>query len=187
MADAETARKGEQQQPETGEQHQPETGEQQESIDDIRSDRDKWKHFARNHEALWKKSGYKPDDLKELVAASKRLKDIDDADKTEMQKLAEKLAAADAAAAESKREHLRLAVAYEKGLPMELAERLRGDSEEALFQDAEKLLALLDQKTADDSGKQTRPKEALRPGAGSRTQDADDPLLRDLKGKLGIS
>ena len=43
-------------------------------------------------------------------------------------------------------ENLRLKVAVETGLPMELAERLRGEDEEALRADAQQLLALLNQK-----------------------------------------
>ncbi len=45
-------------------------------------------------------------------------------------------------------ENLRLKVAVETGLPMELAERLRGEDEEALRADAQQLLTLLNAKPA---------------------------------------
>lgn len=76
-------------------------------------------------------------------AAEARLKEFEDKDKTELQRLEERAAAAEKAAAERESALLRYRVGAAKGLPADLVERLRGDTEEELLADADALLALI--------------------------------------------
>ncbi len=116
----------------------------------------KWKALARKHEAQAKAN----------AAAAKRLAEIEDANKTETQKLADAKAAADKAAAQAQAELARLRVAMRKGLTEAQAKRLVGETEEELEADADELLASFgQQKAAGNGGEPTRPKERLRSGA----------------------
>lgn len=63
---------------------------------------------------------------------------------------------------------LRMQVGYKYGLPEDLVDRLRGDSEEALAADAEKLLDMIAPKKTG-----SKPVEKLRPG-GAPVQDEDE-------------
>ena len=80
---------------------------------------------------------------RELKAASAKLKEIEDRDKTELQKATERAAAAEKALADATAQTLRFQVAAEKGLPAGLAARLHGSDAKELAADADKLLALL--------------------------------------------
>jgi len=73
-------------------------------------------------------------------------------------------------------ENLRLRVGLKHGLPDTLIERLKGDTEEALLEDAEKLLALF----TPDKGKPPtqQPRQRLR-GGGDPTGDDDEPFDSD--------
>lgn len=75
--------------------------------------------------------------------AAKRLADLEDADKTEQQKLTDQLAQATTERDEAVASAARLRVAVSKGLPADLVDRLRGDTEDELAEDADKLLALV--------------------------------------------
>lgn len=92
-----------------------------------------WKAEARKHEAR----------AKENAAAASELAALKESQKTETQKLADRLAAAEKAAADRESEALRMRVALTKGVPAELVDRLRGDDEAAMNEDADRLLALL--------------------------------------------
>ena len=73
--------------------------------------------------------------------AAARIKEFEDRDKTESQKLTEQLAALKAEAATARAEALRLRVAAELGLPGDLHEFLTGDDEEQVRAKAQKLMA----------------------------------------------
>jgi hypothetical protein len=76
---------------------------------------------------------------------------------------------------------LRLQVGYKYGLPEDLVDRLRGDSEEALAADAEKLLDLVSPRKTG-----SKPVEKLRPGgAPAQDDDEDDPkaLLASVRAR----
>ena len=110
--------------------------------------------------------------------AAKRLKELEDKDKTEIQKLAEEKAAAESAAKSSTGELMRLRVAMRKGLTEAQAKRLVGATEEEMEADADDLLVSFggDKKQADTDGKPTRPKERLRSGAAPDEEpDETDP------------
>lgn len=137
---------------------------------DWKAEAEKWKAHSRKHEGQAKAN----------ADAAKRLKEIEDANKTETQKLAEEKAAAESVAKSVSGELMRLRVAMRKGLTETQAKRLVGDTEEELEQDAEDLLASFGHKKdsgADtDTGKPTRPKERLRSGSAPDDEpDESDP------------
>lgn len=72
-----------------------------------------------------------------------RLKEFEDRDKTEQQKLAESHAAAEKRAVDAEMGLARYRVAVAKQLPAELVDRLRGSTEEELAADADHLLELV--------------------------------------------
>jgi hypothetical protein len=100
---------------------------------DPQAQADKWKALARKHQAEAKKN----------ADAAARLAEIEDANKSESERLtaATQDAIARATAAESAL--LRFQVAAELGVPAALAARLQGNDEAELREDAERLLALM--------------------------------------------
>lgn len=132
-----------------------------EEAEDSAKEAAKWKALARKHE-------------KEALAgreAQKKLKEMEDADKTELQKLQEKTAASEAAAANATLELTRIRVAIRKGLTESQAKRLQGTTEEELEADAEEFLK--DLKPSEESGNHSNlrrtPQERLR--SGNRPSD----------------
>lgn len=127
-------------------------------------------------------------DLDELKPKAARLKELEDAEKTETQRLSDQLAEESTARQEAERRALVLEIATEKGLTPALAKRLSGSTREELEADADELSALLP--PAEDGRTTTpksRPQESLRPGATpDGTALNGDPLLASLKSKLGI-
>lgn len=111
--------------------------------------------------------------LKELEPLATKAREADEAAKTQAQKDAEAKAAIERERDEARAEVLRMRVATAKGLPPELAARLRGSTEDELTKDADELLKLVtpQQSTA-------RPVPELRSGAlpadnAGRAFDAD--------------
>jgi hypothetical protein len=80
---------------------------------------------------------------KEAEAFRLRLKEIEDRDKSEQEKLTEKAATLESDLSKSDLRALRLEVALEKQLPMSLAKRLQGTTVEEITKDADELLATL--------------------------------------------
>lgn len=93
----------------------------------------KWKALARKHEAQAKAN----------AEAARRLDELENAQKSEQQRLTERAESAEKAAQEANSRLLRAEVAMEKGLPATLAARLTGSTKEELEADAEQLLALV--------------------------------------------
>lgn len=108
-----------------------ETSTDQTSQNSEESGTDAWKARARE----WEKRA------KANADAAKKLAEIEDAQKTEQQKLAEKLAAAESAKAEAELTLLRAQVASDKGLSPSLAARLQGDNLKEIQRDADALLS----------------------------------------------
>lgn len=104
-----------------------------ESPEDLAADRDKWKHFAREHEKTAKAN----------AEAARKLQEIEDAAKSQAEKDAEARKAADERAERAESELLRMRVATAKGLPAELAARLQGGTEAEMQEDADQLLKAL--------------------------------------------
>lgn len=71
------------------------------------------------------------------------LQQFRDRDKTEQEKVAERLAAAEKAATDAETKYLRAKVALDKGLPAALAARLQGATEDEMSADADELLSTL--------------------------------------------
>lgn len=118
----------------------------------------------------------------ELAAKAQELDKLKESEKTELQRLTEQLETEKAQRRTIERAALRSRVALAKSLPAELADRLQGETEEEIASDADKLLALV---TPPEPGV---PRASSRQGASEHSRPLDDdPLLRDLKLKLGIS
>ena len=134
---------------------------------DYRAEADKWKALSRKHEGQAKAN----------ADAAKKLADMEDADKSEVQKLTDKATLSDKAAADAQHELARLRVAMRKNLTEAQAKRLIGTTEEELEADADELLDSFGSKEAgSETGKPTRPKERLRSGAAPDEEpDETDP------------
>lgn len=99
-----------------------------------------------------------------------RLKEFEDRDKTEAERISERLSAAEKRALDADR----LEIALDKGLTKGQAKRLVGSTREELEADADELLADLgvdDEKPATSR----RPKERLKPGASNDADPQEDP------------
>lgn len=118
---------------------------------------DDWKAKARKHEDAAKAERKRREELEA------RVKEYEDANKSEGEKLADAKATAEKDAAVAKTELARLRVAMRKGLTPEQAEFLRGDTEDEIEANAEKLLASFTPAEKPDSP--LRPTERLRSGA----------------------
>jgi hypothetical protein len=113
---------------------------------EAKTDTTDWKAEARKHEAR----------AKENAGAAKRLAEIEEANKTESQRLADRADAAEKRAADLEMRALRSQVALDNNLPANLVDRLRGDTAEALAEDAQSLLTLLRRSVPDvDQGVKT--------------------------------
>jgi hypothetical protein len=140
---------------------------------DHAAEAEKWKSLARKHEKQ----------AKENVDAAKKLQEIEDANKSETQKLQDKAAESDKRAAEAEARALRLEVASEKGLTAKQASRLVGTTKEELEADADELLESFGGKDdkKDDTSTSRRPKERLKSGAtpSSEPEELDPKKLAD--------
>lgn len=117
--------------------------------------------------------------LAELEPLAQKAKALEDAKKSEAEKLTEKLTAAETRAAAAEQRALRLEVAAAKGLTEAQAKRLVGATKEELEADADDLLASFGSAPADTGGaKKTvrRPVEQLRPGSAP---NPPEPTLTD--------
>jgi hypothetical protein len=153
--------------------------EEQGSTDerDWKAEAEKWKALARKHEG----------NAKANAEAAKRLSEIEDEAKSEAERLAERVQAAEARAAEAEGRVMRYEVAASKGLTPAQARRLVGSTVEELEADADELLAAFkapdtgeDGSDSDDDGDAAglsrRPSERLRPGAANDAEpDETDP------------
>jgi len=105
--------------------------------------------------------------------AAARLQELEDAQKSEQEKLAEKLTVTEKRAVEAELRAARLEVATSKGLPMASVKFLTGNTPDELAASADELLGLLKQDEPEPSG---RPKERLKGGASpADTEPGPDP------------
>jgi hypothetical protein len=97
---------------------------------------------AAKPETDWKAEAKKWETrAKENKSAAERLAALEESQKTEQQKLTERLAEAERERDAVRSEALRLRIAADKGLTPKQAARLRGSSEEELLADADELLS----------------------------------------------
>lgn len=92
---------------------------------------------------------------KEAEALRLKLKDFEDRDKTELERLTERAEAAERAAAATEVKALRLEVAAEQGLTPAQAKRLVGETREDLEADAKELLATFKPADSGDDSTET--------------------------------
>lgn len=113
---------------------------------------------------------------KRLQAAESRVKEFEDANKSDTDKLTERATASEKRAETAEHKLLRLQIALEKGLTVKQANRLVGSSQEELEADAEDMLADLAEASGDQTTKprvSTKPKENLR-GGGDPEQEPEE-------------
>lgn len=131
---------------------------------DWKAEAEKWKSLSRKHEERAKAN----------ATAAEKLQEIEEAKKSEQEKLTEAKEAAAKEAADAKREAARLRVALSKGLTETQAKRLVGDTVEELEADADELLA--DFGTGDDTPPR-RPTEDPKPGTIPTSEPEEtDPI-----------
>ena len=115
-----------------------------------------------------------------------QLQQSSDASKSELQKLTERLDAAEKRQAAAERQALIAEVAAEKKLPPALARRLTGDTREELENDAADLLEALGHKPDDngDGGEEGEPDEGTGSERDTSDTDSDDTSSRRPREKL---
>ena len=107
-----------------------------------------------------------------------KVKEHEDASKSDADKLEERATLAEQKAAATEREAARLKIALKKGLTETQAKRLVGDNEDELEKDADDLLASFKDDDEGDDGDGTRrtPKPRMRTGAAPSSEpDETDP------------
>lgn len=151
--------------PETGTEEKPETGKTEDNKTD---------DLAAMKAALKKAN-------KEAETARLKLKEIEDKDKSEVDKLREERDAAVKDRDEAKLQVTRLEVATSKGLTPAQAKRLVGATQEELEADADEFLSSI--KPSDDKGTPPgKPKERLS-GGGDPTEEPE-PDMRKLVAEI---
>ncbi len=122
--------------------------------------------------------------LKELEPLAAKAQELEAANKTEAERLAERAAAAEQQARQREQELARYKVAATTGVPADL---LTGDDEDAISDHAARLIAWRDA-SAPQAPVDPRPRGDVGQGVRGRTPglNEDDPLLADLKQTLGI-
>lgn len=110
---------------------------------DEHDDGDEGKLGANGLKALEAERAANKASRKQIAELQAKLKEYEDANKTEAEKTAERLAALEKTSAESQSRAERLEVALDKGLPKALAARLQGSTREELEADADELLKLV--------------------------------------------
>lgn len=113
--------------------------------------------------------------LKELEAKAAKLDELEDAKKSEAERLAETQRSLEDRASKAEADTARLRIAIKKGLTETQAKRLIGSTEEELEADADDLLASF--KSPDEPGPTTRPTERLR-GGGDPTEDPEPDIRK---------
>ena len=126
--------------------------------------------------------------VKELEPLAAKAKELEEAGKTETQKLAEDRDTHKGRADTAEGEVLRLRVALRKGLTETQAKRLVGTTEEELEADANELLESFGGKQDQQPDVRRRPREALRPGAvpSAEPEETDPAKLAALVPRSGI-
>lgn len=128
----------------------------------------KWKALARKHEG----------NAKSNATAAKRLRELEDAGKSEIQRASERADTAEKERDDTRAQLLRLEVAGDKGLSLAQAKRLVGSTREELEADAD---ALLKEFGETNGGPRTAPATGLRSRSvpGSEPEETDPHKLAD--------
>lgn len=110
-------------------------------------------------------------DARKNADAAKRLQDLEDADKSEIEKAQKRAADADARAEKAEQQALRLEIAGEKGLTVSQAKRLVGATRAELEADAEELLEAFGGKAAGSDKDGKNDKDGKGASGGRPTED----------------
>lgn len=130
--------------------------------------------------------------LKELEPLARKAQELEEQGKSELERLASKVSAAELEAADAMSSVLRLEVAMDKapeGMSVaqvrKLAKRLQGSSREELEADADELFSEF---VTDEKKPVTKkPAADLKRGGPESVSEPEDPLLASLKSKVGVS
>lgn len=133
-----------------------------------------WKARARE----WEKRA------KDNAKAAARLSEIEDAQKTQSEKDAERIAALESEAAQARAEALRLRVGTQAGLSPELIDRLKGSTEDEIAADAAQLAELVKPQR---SPLETRPTSTLKSGTVPDATEAPENPEAAFRSFLGQS
>jgi hypothetical protein len=155
------------------------------ALEQALKDAEKWKQLSRKNEAR----------ARENSTAADELKKIRDSQMSEQERLTAQLAEAQETAARERTERLRLVAAASYDLPAEALDLLRGSTEDEINENAERLAALINSRSAAASStaegaaaaaRSARPVESLRPGAlpagDARTSNDPNSLFRQMAG-----
>ena len=152
----------------------------------------KWRDLSRKNETAAKKALA---DAQKGAEAARRLAELEDKDKTESQRNAERATVAEQRAVDAEAKYHRTLAAATYGLPPSLIDRISGASEDEINESAEQLAAAINEAAeqrataprGNGSGNPQRPVESLRPGAipASNGGSPNDPnaLFRQLMGQ----
>jgi hypothetical protein len=151
--------------PDDGEPKDPEPGPEEEPFD---AERAKAKIAKANSEAANLRKR-----VKDLEAKAKRLDELEDSQKSEIEKANERVTTAEKAAQEATLRADRLQVAHEKGLTPAQAKRLVGATREELEADADEIIEAFPAKDAPKPPPSQRPRADLRPTGSDPTEDPD--------------
>ncbi len=160
-----------------------------------------WRHQAKKHEKSVKSYGkHTPDEVKAMAA---RIAEIEDAQKTEQERIAERLAAAEQRAAQAEIARARLLAAAAYDIPASLLDRMGGTTEDEINEAAEALSAEIEAEVArrvaavpappepepepepEPAPARVRPVESLRPGgmpASSEPEDFNEAFRHFISG-----
>lgn len=137
---------------------------EQDSPDESGTDEPDWKAMARK----WEKRA------KENSEAAARLKELEDAQKTEQERLAEQLESERSQARQSAIEAARYRAAMQHGLTPDHLDFL-GDDPEQIEERAQKFAQLIAEKTSEPVQPSRRPQERLKAGAAPDVQASQSP------------
>lgn len=101
----------------------------------------------------------------DLAPFRQKVKELEDRDKSDSEKLTERLTAAEQRAVQAEREAMRLQVAYAKGLTPAQAKRLVGDTIDDLEADADEIIAAFTPVNDEQTPAPKRRPSELVPGA----------------------
>ncbi len=162
----------------------PETDASKQAATDA-AEIEKWKGLSRQHEGRAKSN----------AEAAVKLAEIEESQKSEVDKANDKITKADARADLAETELIRLRVAVRHGMTEDQAARLVGTTEAELDADAVEFKKLLAPEEEEEEGGEEgegtptpggTPKPRLKSGSSSGALNDEDRLLRDLKRKVGV-
>lgn len=139
---------------------------------DLQAEVDKWKAMARKHEGQ----------AKQNAAAAKRLAELEDASKSDVERATAAATAAEKRAEAAELKASRYEVALDKGVPAKLMKFLTGSSVEEIEASADELLEAVGAKPGDagSNGSTGKPKEKLVAGAASDPDDEPEKPLAEV-------